>query len=148
MDTVWIEGIGVILLILLIGFFSASEVAVVSTRKSRMKELADEGNRNASIVLEFQGNPEQFLATVHVGMIVSLSLASALGGAMGFQHLAPALQESETAWIREGGNWIALGIMVISISFLVVVVGELVPKSLALRFAEVVALHVAAPLRI
>lgn len=148
MEPIWIEAFGVIFLILLIGFFSASEVAVVSTRKSRMRELADEGNRNAAIVMEFQRNPEQFLATVHVGIIFSLSLASGLGGIMGFQHLAPALHESETMWIREGRNWIALGIIVVSIGFLVVVLGELVPKSLALRFAEVVALQVATPLKL
>jgi putative hemolysin len=148
MDAFWIEGIGVLFLILLIGFFSASEVAVLSTRKSRMQELADEGNRNAFIVLEFQKNPEQFLATVHVGIIFSLTLASGLGGVIGFQHIAPALQESETIWIRDARSWIALGTIVISIGFLVVVAGELVPKSLALRFAEVVALRVAAPLRI
>ena len=64
---------------------------------------------------------------------------------MGFQHLAPALQESQTRWVSEGRNWISLGIIVLSISFLVVVFGELVPKSLALRLAENVALRVASP---
>jgi putative hemolysin len=146
MDPFWIEALGVLLLILLIGFFSASEVAVVSTRKSRMQELADEGNRRASIVLQFQNNPEQFLATIHVGIISALTLASGLGGIMAFQHLVPALQASETEWIRESSNWISLGIIAASIGSLVVVFGELVPKSLALRFAEVVALRVAPPL--
>jgi len=145
MDPLWIEVIGVILLIILIGFFSASEVAVLSTRKSRMRELADGGNKKASIVSNFQTNPEQFLATIHVGVIVSLSLASGLGGIVGFQHLAPTLQESQTRWVSEGRNWISLGIIVLSISFLVVVFGELVPKSLALRLAEDVALRVASP---
>jgi putative hemolysin len=146
MDPVWIEALGVFLLILLIGFFSASEVAVVSTRKSRMQELADEGNRRASIVLQFQNNPEQFLATIHLGIISALTLSSGLGGIMAFQHLVPALQASETEWIRESSNWISLGIIAASIGSLVVVFGELVPKSLALRFAEVVALRVAPPL--
>jgi putative hemolysin len=146
MDPVWIEALGVFLLIVLIGFFSASEVAVVSTRKSRMQELADEGNRRASIVLQFQNNPEQFLATIHLGIISALTLSSGLGGIMAFQHLVPALQASETEWIRESSNWISLGIIAASIGSLVVVFGELVPKSLALRFAEVVALRVAPPL--
>ena len=148
MDAFWIEGFGIILLILLVGFFSASEVAVVSTRKSRMRELADEGNRKAAIVVNFQKNPEQFLATIHVGIIFSLIIASGLGGVMGFQHLVPALQGSETRWISEGSNWISLGIISATIGFLVVVFGELVPKSLALRFAEVVALRVAGPIRV
>ncbi|MEK9138692.1 MAG: hemolysin family protein [Bacteroidota bacterium] len=148
MDPFWIEALGVVLLILLIGFFSASEVAVVSTRKSRMQELAEEGNRNAAIVLQFQKNPEQFLATIHVGIISSLSLASGLGGILGFQYLVPALQSSETAWIREWSSWISLGIMVAGIGAFVVVFGELVPKSLSLRFAEAVALRVATPLSV
>jgi putative hemolysin len=148
MEQFWIEGLGIILLILLVGFFSASEVAVLSTRKSRMKELADEGNRKAVIVVNFQKNPEQFLATIHVGIIFSLILASGLGGVLGFQHLVPALQSSETRWVNQGSNWISLGIISASIGFLVVVFGELVPKSLALRFAEVVALRVAGPIRV
>ncbi|MBM2841396.1 MAG: hypothetical protein HW412_1924, partial [Bacteroidetes bacterium] len=148
MDPFWIEAIGVLLLIVLIGFFSACEVAVVSTRKSRMKELADEGNRNAALVLQFRSNPEQFLATIHVGVVSSLTLASGLAGIMGFQYLVPAFQSSDTAWIKEGSNWISLSVIVACIGSLVVVFGELVPKSLALRFAEVVALRAAQPLSV
>jgi len=148
MHPVWIEAMGIVFLILLVGFFSACEVAVVSSRKSRMKELAEAGNRKAATILGFQNNPEQFLATIHVGIIFSLTLASGVAGIMGFQHLVPALKSSETAWISETSNWISLGIMVLSIGFLMVVFGELVPKSLALRYAEAVALRVAGPLRI
>jgi len=148
MGPLWIEAIGIVFLISLVGFFSASEVAVLSTRKSRMQELADEGNRKAALVLAFQNNPEQFLATIHVGVIFSLTLASGLAGILGFQHLMPALQASETRWVSEGSSWISLGIIVISIGFLVVVFGELVPKSLALRFSEPVALRVVSSLQI
>jgi putative hemolysin len=108
-----------------------------------MQELADDGNKSASIVLQFQNNPEQFLATVHVGSISALTLASGLGGVLAFQHIVPALQASTTAWIREGSNWLSLAIVSCGIGSLVVVFGELVPKSLALRFAETVALRVA-----
>ena len=146
MDPFWLEVVGILLLIMLVGFFSACEVAVVSTRKSRMQELKDEGNRKASIVLGFQNNPELFLATIHVGVIFSLILASALGGIMAFQNLVPALAESQYLWVRETSNWLSLGIMSIAMGSLVVVFGELVPKSLALRFAEVVALRTASPL--
>ena len=148
MDAFWFEIFGVLVLILLVGFFSASEVAVLSTRKSRMQELAEDGNRKAATVLNFQSNPEQFLATIHVGVIFSLTLASGIGGVMGFQHLVPALAASETRWISEGSNWITLGIIAISIAFFVVVFGELVPKSLALRFPERIALQVAQPVQI
>lgn len=148
MDPFWIEALGVLLLVLLIGFFSACEVAIVSTRKSRMKELADEGNRRAAVVLGFQRKPEQFLATIHVGVISSLTLAAGLAGIMGFQYLAPALQSSDTLWVQHGSSWISLVIIVAGLGSFVVVFGELVPKSLALRFAEVVALRVAPPLSV
>lgn len=148
MDPFWIEVIGVLFLISLVGFFSASEVAVLSTRKSRMQELADLGNRKAAVVLNFQNNPDRFLATIHVGVIFSLILASGLGGIVGLQYLVPALEASETNWVREGSNWISLSIIVVGIGFMVVVFGELVPKSLALRFSESVALQVATPIRV
>ncbi len=146
MDPFLFEVVGILILILLIGFFSASEVAVVSTRKSRMQELKDDGNRKAAIVLDFQENPEQFLATVHVGVIFSLILASGLGGIIAILSLVPTLQASELSWVRDASGWLSLGIMAAAIGSMVVVFGELVPKSLALRFAESVALRTASPI--
>lgn len=148
MDVFWLEIFGVFLLISLVGFFSACEVAVLSTRKSRMQELAENGDRKASIVLNFLSSPEQFLATIHAGVIFSMTLASGIGGVLGFEHLVPAFLAHETLWIRESANWISLGIIATSISFLLVVFGELVPKSLALRFPEQVALRVARTIQI
>ncbi len=147
METFWIEFIGVILLVLLVAFFSAAEVSVLATRKSRMQELADEGNAAAAIILGFQTNPERFLATVHVGNIFAMILASFLGGMIGFQVLVPALEASGNPWIVETSNWISLVAIVLSVGSLVVVIGELVPKSLALRSAEPVALALAGPIR-
>jgi putative hemolysin len=143
MDTLWIEILGVLLLIVIVGFFSASEVAVLSSRKSRMRALADEGERRAALVLGFHEDPERFLATVHIGIVFSLVLSSGLGAILGSQHLVPSLSESGISWIRESSGWLSLGIIVVSLGFLVVVFGELVPKSLALRSAEKVALRVA-----
>lgn len=148
MDVLWLEIVGILILVSFVGFFSASEVAVLATRKSRMQELAEEGNRKAAAVLAFQTNPEQFLATIHAGVIFSMTLAAGVGGIMGFQHLVPALAESETRWISEAAHWISLGIIAICISFLLVVFGELVPKSLALRFPDQVAMRVARPIQL
>jgi CBS domain containing-hemolysin-like protein len=147
MQTFWIEFIGVILLVLLVAFFSAAEVSVLAVRRSRMKELADEGNAAAGIILDFQSNPEHFFATVHVGNIFAMILVSVLGGVIGFQVLVPTLETSGTAWIVNMSNWIALVAIVVLVGSLVVVMGELVPKSLALRSAEPVALALAAPMR-
>ncbi len=148
MDALWFEILGVLLLILLVGFFSACEVAVLSTRKSRMKELSDDGNRRASIILDFQTNPERFLATIHVGTVFSLILASGLGGLLAIQYLVPALAVSSSLWVREARSWIALASVAVVIGFLVVVFGELVPKSLALRVAEPLSLRLAPALRL
>lgn len=148
MESLWIEIAGVFLLILLVGFFSASEVAVLSSRKSRMQELAEEGNKNALAIAAFQKDPERFLATIHVGVIFSLILASGLGGILALQHLVPALHSSESPWIREWSSWISLVVMVPVLGFFVVVFGELVPKSLALRSAERLALRIAPPMQV
>jgi putative hemolysin len=148
MDALWFEILGVLLLILLVGFFSASEVAVLSTRKSRMKELSDDGNRKAAIILAFRTTPERFLATIHVGIVFSMIFASGLGGLIAIQHIVPSLSASDIVWIREAAAWIALGIVVLVIGFLEVVFAELVPKSLALRVAEPVALAFAPALQL
>ncbi len=148
MDPFWLEVIGILFLVVLVAFFSASEVAVVSARKSRMQELAEKGNKHASLVVAFQANPEQFLATVHVGVVFSLVLASGLAGMLGFTQIVPALEGSGTKWVREMADWLSLVAIVIPLGFIVVVFGELVPKSLALRFAESVALRLAPPMRL
>lgn len=146
METFWLEIFGVLFMILLVGFFSAAEVAVLSTRKSRMRELAENGDRKAAIVVSFQQEPEQFLATVHVGVVFTLIVASGLGGTIGVQQLSPALHESSIPWVREASSLLSLAIIAVTIGVLVVVFGELVPKSLALRSAEQVALKLASPM--
>jgi putative hemolysin len=148
MDTLWIEILGVLFLIAIVGFFSACEVAVLSSRKSRMRALAEEGDRRAALVLGFQEDPERFLATVHIGIVFSLILASGLGAILGSQHLVPSLSEFSISWVRDSSGWLSLSIIVMSIGFLVVVFGELLPKSLALRSAESVALRVAPAIQV
>jgi len=148
MESLWFEILGILCLIALVGFFSASEVAVLSSRKSRMQELAERGNRQAGIVLGFQKDPERFFATVHVGVVFSLILASGFGGILALQYIVPPLSASDAPWIRDGSGWISLGIMVATIGFTVVVFGELIPKSLSLRHAESIALRVASPMQL
>jgi len=148
MDTFWIEILGVLLLIGLVGFLSASEVAVLSSRKSRMKTLADEGERRAALVLTFQDDPERFLATIHIGIIFSLILASGLGAFLGSQHLGPALGRVTIFWIRDYSGWLSLIIIVLSLGSLVLIFGELIPRSIAVRSAENVALRMAPAIQV
>jgi putative hemolysin len=126
------------------GFFSGAEIAVLSTRKTRLRELADGGRRSAMRALHLREDPERFLATVQVGITVVSATAAAFGGS--------ALEEPLAAWLETLGvgseiaGELALAIVVALVSFLSIVLGELVPKSLALRASEPFTLIVARPL--
>lgn len=134
----------VLLLVLANGFFAGAEIAVVALRKSRIEELAGEGRGGAAALLAMRNAPERFLATVQVGITVVSATAAAFGGASIARELAPVL--GRITWIGEHAEGVALGVVVALISYLSIVIGELVPKSLALRGAEQFGLLVARPL--
>jgi putative hemolysin len=142
----WLEVVLVLLLIMANGFFSGSEIAVVSMRRSRIDQLADQGNVSARIVGRLKEDSDRFLATVQIGVTLVGSLASAVGGASAIEYIGPLLQQSSVPFLQEWSQALALGIVVLTISYLSLVVGELVPKSLALRYPEQIACAVARPL--
>jgi len=133
-------------LILANGVFSAAEIAVVSLRSSRLQQLVDEGRRGARAVTELRAQPERFLATVQVGITVVSTAAAAFGGASLARRIEPALR-----WLlgmETGADELALGLVVVALSYLSLVFGELVPKSLALRYGQDYALLIARPLQL
>jgi putative hemolysin len=138
--------IGAIFLLLLgNGFFSGSEIALISARRSRIEAKAAEGSRAAQRVKRLQDDPETFLATVQIGVTLMGTLAGVLGGYLASRHLEPALAISVL------GRWVlpsvAAGAIVgAGIVYVELILGELVPKALALRFTETVAMLVAWPL--
>lgn len=139
------EVIVILVLIVANGLFSGAEIAVVALRKTRIEELAEEGRGSAKAVLALRENPERFLATVQVGITVVGATAAAVGGAsIAEEHLVPLL--AEVPWIHGHEEGVALTVVIAAISYLSIVVGELVPKSLALRAAERFALLSARPL--
>ena len=142
----WLEAAIILLLILANGFFSGSEMAIISVRRSRIDQLAEDGNKSARVVARLKDDSDRFLATVQVGITLVGSLASALGGASAIEFLRPVFHQSQNPFIREWGEVLALGVIVVTISYLSLVIGELVPKSLALRYSEQIALFVARPL--
>ena len=77
----WIEIAIIFVLVFVSGFFSASEIAIIAVRKSRMKKLAESGDSRADFVEKLKSNPDDFFAIVQIGMTVTASAASALGGA-------------------------------------------------------------------
>ncbi|HYO93547.1 MAG TPA: CNNM domain-containing protein, partial [Polyangiaceae bacterium] len=138
------EIIIILLLVLANGFFSGAEIAVIALRRTRIEELAEQGRRTARAVLALRDQPERFLATVQVGITVVSATAAAFGGASIAARIAPEL--ARISWIGRHSQGVALALVVAVVSYLSIVVGELVPKSLALRGAERYALFVARPL--
>jgi putative hemolysin len=128
----------VFLLIMANGVLAGAEMAVVSVRKTRIQTLLEGGRRSARALATLRADPERFLATVQIGITVVGTTASAFGGAAVAARLEPLLQRAP--WMGPYSHDVALGIVVALISYLSLVFGELVPKSLALRAAEPYAL--------
>lgn len=133
-------------LILLNAFFAGAEIAVVAARTARLSGLAEDGSRRAAAALRLKRDPDRFLATVQVGVTLVATLASAIGGVAAIEKLEPAIAGLPWPWLRALAEPLAVGIVVFVIAYLSLVVGELVPKSLAVRHAERIALWVAPPI--
>lgn len=130
----------------LTGFFSASEISIVTSRKSFVKNLAEKGSYRAHKLLKLQSEPDRLLATVQIGVTVMGALSSAIGGAASVTTLEPILSSVPVPFIAKAAGAISIGIVVIVISYLTLIIGELVPKSIALRNPERVGLFVAGPI--
>jgi len=133
-------------LILANGFFAASEIAMIATRKSRIDALLEKGVKSAAAVARLKNDPDRFLATVQIGVTLVSSLASAIGGAAAIGFLKPQIESLPLPWVTRWGEAIAILFVVVPISYFSLVLGELVPKSLALRFSEQIACGVARPI--
>jgi putative hemolysin len=140
------EIIFILIFLILNGFFSASEIAVVTSRKSYVKNLAEKGSYRAAKLLKLQSEPDRLLATVQIGVTVMGALSSAIGGAAAVTTLEPVLAGVPIPFIAKGAGAISIGIVVLVISYLSLIIGELVPKSIALRNPEKVGLFVAGPI--
>jgi putative hemolysin len=141
----WTELLVIFGLILANGFFAGAEIAIVSLRKSRLMQLVEEGRSGARAVLALREEPERFLATVQVGITVVGATAAAFSGASVAARLTPVLRQVPA--ISHGAQDLALALVIALVSYLTLVFGELVPKSIALRANEAYALLVARPLR-
>jgi putative hemolysin len=145
-QSLWPQAIFVGALILLNGFFAGAEIALISARRSRIEQLAAAGDGRAQRVTALQENPDRFLATVQIGVTFVGTLASAVGGAASVRVLSPLIREIPVAGLRAAAEPIALVVMVVILTYVMLIVGELVPKSLALRHAVPLAMWVAGPI--
>ncbi|HEY9225524.1 MAG TPA: hemolysin family protein [Gemmatimonadaceae bacterium] len=132
-------------LLILNGIFSMSELAIVTAKRVRLEHHADRGNAGAKAALALATNPSEFLSTVQVGITLVGVIASVYGGATIAAVLAARL--SAVPWLAEHAQAASLFIVVAVITYLSVIVGELVPKRIALGSPERVAMIVARPMR-
>lgn len=146
MENIWGEFFVVILLIIGNGFFAGAELALVSARRGRMAQLSAAGDKRAQLVERLQADPHRFLATVQIGVTVVGTMASAVGGATAVEVLKPILQQAPLEIVRNAAEPIALFLVVGLIAYLSLILGELVPKALALEHTEAMALRVARPI--
>ena len=143
----WLEIVLITIFILINGFFAASEIAVVTIRRTRIKQLVEEGKRNADTLNKLRESPDRFLATIQIGVTLSGALASAIGGAAAVEVIKPVLKDVPIPFIAASGEAIAIGSVVVVITYFSLVFGELIPKSVALSNPEGVGLFTAPAIR-
>lgn len=148
MDTVVLELLVIIILVFVNGFFACSEFAVISIRKSRIAALVAQGDERAKIIDGLQKDPHRLLALVQVGMTVVGSTASAVGGIIAVEHLKPLVRRVPLDFISNAAEPVSVSLVVAAISYLLLIVGELVPKTIGLQFADTMALRLAKPINI
>jgi len=144
MSAYFIEILILLFLLLLNGIFVMSEMAVVSSRKARLQQLANEGNKRAGAALVLAQNPSVFLSTVQIG----ITLVSVLLGAFGGSVFSPPLAKLFLLWplVSPYASSLAFGIVVVLITSLTLLVGELIPKRLALHQPERIAAAISGPM--
>ncbi|HAS55643.1 MAG: hypothetical protein A2X56_01560 [Nitrospirae bacterium GWC2_57_13] len=134
-------------LVLINGFFSASEISLISLRKSRVRQLAKAGSAAARRVQKLQEEPERFLATVQIGVTLVGTLASALGGVIAIERITPFFRALPVPFLQRAAEPLAVGVVVAAITYITLVAGELVPKSIAIRYSERIAFLTSAPVQ-
>jgi putative hemolysin len=139
-----LEIIIILLLLLVNGFFAMSEIAVVSARKSRLQQRAEEGDSKAARALELANDPNRFLPTVQIGITLVGVFAGAFGGATIARHIAASL--SRVPALAPYATFIGIGVVVAGITYATLIIGELVPKRIALHWPERIAARVAGPM--
>lgn len=144
MNNLLLETTIILLLILFNGLFSMSETAVVSARKARLQQMADEGSSRARAALGLANNPNRFLATVQIGITLIGILTGVFGGATITRELAAAL--STFPALAPYSSTIAGLVVVTLLTYFTLIIGELVPKRLALNNGERIASTVAGPM--
>lgn len=136
----------ILFLILLNGIFSMSEIALISARKNRLETAAKKGNKNAKAALDLANSPNEFLSTVQIG----ITLIGILTGIYSGDKITTDVQNFVATFeaLSPYANSIAVGIVVVTLTFFSLVLGELLPKRIGLNYPESIAKAVAFPMKI
>jgi putative hemolysin len=145
MTGVMIEVLVIVLLLIGNGVLSMSEMAIVSARKARLRRWVEEGNPRAKDALELANSPNDFLSTVQIGITSVGILAGAFGGATIAEQIAELITFSTN--LDPYADAIGLAIVVATITYFSLLIGELVPKRIALQSPELISTLVARPMR-
>lgn len=137
-----VELLIIFLLIFANAMFVMSELAIISARKVRLQQLANQGNTRAKAAFELASSPTEFISTVQVGITLVTIVAGAYGEQIIYQRIKPLLDFIPSYQIQ-----VAHSISVLIITFLFIILGELVPKRLALNHPELIASIVAIPIK-
>jgi putative hemolysin len=133
-------------LILVGGFFAASEIALITVKRHRLSQLIGEGSRAAKVAQHLTEDPSRFLATIQIALTFLGFLASAVGAVSLSGSLAKVVRQIPLTFIQDAAGQISFVLVTLLIALAAIIVGELVPKTLALTFADRFALFVARPI--
>lgn len=145
MESLW-EILVILVLVLLNGFFAGAEIAILTSRRSRLEQAAQGGSRSAQLALQLSSDANRFLSTVQVGITLVGTLAAAYGGARLVDQLGAWLAQSPVTLIAKNGTALALVLVTGALASASLVLGELLPKRIALLNAEKLATLVAWPM--
>ena len=136
----------ILFLILLNGVFSMSEIALISARKNRLETAAKKGNKNAKVALDLANSPNEFLSTVQIG----ITLIGILTGIYSGDKITTDVQNFVATFeaLKPYSESIAVGIVVVVLTFFSLVLGELLPKRIGLNYPEGIAKAVAVPMKL
>jgi len=144
----WLDLLLVLILILIGGVFAAAEIALLTVRRHRLTQLADDGNRGAKVARNLVDDPQRFLATVGLMITFLGFLASAIGAVSFSDSVADVLKAIPWGPLQDAADSIAFILVTMLIALMSIIIGELVPKTLALNFPERFALVASRPLSI
>lgn len=144
MAVITLEVLFIVLLLVGNGVFAMSELAIVSARKVRLRQMCESGDSRACAALDLAVSPDRFLSTIQIGITLVGILAGALGGATIAEQLGA--QISRVPALAPYGEAIGVGVVVLMITYFSLIIGELVPKRFALNHPERIAKLVARPM--